>query len=82
MLSYGPCQTPTLYFCVERHKQIQNFVSVQWRRPFFEYQGIEFFATQADESGRAHFPPGGTARVVSVAEEWKYVKKVPGLNTV
>jgi len=32
MITFGPCQTPTLNFCVERHFQIKNFKSeIFWR---------------------------------------------------
>ncbi|CEF61010.1 DNA topoisomerase 3-beta [Strongyloides ratti] len=31
-LSFGPCQTPTLNFCVQRHKDIKNHTSVSYWR--------------------------------------------------
>eukprot|EP00928_Gymnodinium_smaydae_P089617 TRINITY_DN7354_c0_g2_i1.p1 TRINITY_DN7354_c0_g2~~TRINITY_DN7354_c0_g2_i1.p1 ORF type:complete len:1373 (+),score=227.90 TRINITY_DN7354_c0_g2_i1:530-4120(+) len=32
-LSYGPCQTPTLWFCVERHKEIEKFQRQAFYKP-------------------------------------------------
>ena len=34
MLSYGPCQTPTLWFCVNRQNEIKNFVSTPFYKLF------------------------------------------------
>ena len=37
-LSYGPCQTPTLWFCVERMKEIKNFQSRQYYKIYVEIE--------------------------------------------
>eukprot|EP00392_Amoebophrya_sp_AT5.2_P018702 g19308.t1 len=35
-MAYGPCQTPTLWFCVERHREISGFKKERWFQPCFE----------------------------------------------
>jgi len=42
LLSYGPCQTPTLWFCVERHKEIQKFVREPFYQVSFQSAGLEW----------------------------------------
>lgn len=37
LVTFGPCQTPTLGFCVERDDEIKNFVS----KPFYRVSLIE-----------------------------------------
>ena len=39
MVTFGPCQTPTLGFCVERYEQIQSFKPVE----FFRVRKFTFF---------------------------------------
>ena len=55
VLSYGPCQTPTLYLCVARDSEIRAFVA----RPFWTLHARAVFDV-----------PGGGKRRVEVDLEW------------
>eukprot|EP00667_Euglena_gracilis_P012220 EG_transcript_12542 len=45
MVSYGPCQTPTLWFCVKRHNEVQAFNPT----PYWELQAL----VQAPDGGES-----------------------------
>eukprot|EP00111_Clytia_hemisphaerica_P010804 TCONS_00031598-protein len=93
VISYGPCQTPTLWFCVQRHKEIQKFrpdkfylVSVmanlhgQRLQLKWEHGNV----TNPDDLNQMESAVRSAreARVVEVRETRKTVRKPLGLNTV
>ena len=51
MLSYGPCQTPTLGFCVQRHVEIETFKPEP-------YWLLELSLTKRGRSLKAHWKAG------------------------
>ncbi|CAM9802638.1 unnamed protein product, partial [Phaeothamnion confervicola] len=57
VISYGPCQFPTLGFIVERHKHIENFV----REPFWSIK-LEYTPTAEDEDNGDEEGGGGSGR--------------------
>ena len=37
-MSYGPCQTPTLWFCVQRAKEKKKYKSTSYYRIYIEIE--------------------------------------------
>jgi len=52
-VTYGPCQSPTLWFCVQRHDQIATFVP----RPYWRVQASVDVSTPADQEDRGGHGP-------------------------
>ncbi|XP_055813969.1 DNA topoisomerase 3-beta isoform X1 [Solanum dulcamara] len=93
VISYGPCQTPTLGFCVDRYLQITMFKPEKfWMlHPYIMYKGYELklewersrlFDADVAAMFRNRIVEVGTMRVVRVSEKLESKSRPSGLNTV
>merc|ERR1740128_360190 len=96
-ISFGPCQTPTLWFCVQRHKLIKEFrpeeyyslrlqADVNGRRLEFTWaDGDKITARdqlQQMEAAVNQAIQAGRVNISGLSEERKVARKPLGLNTV
>eukprot|EP00884_Botryococcus_braunii_P010708 jgi/Botrbrau1/19639/Bobra.0003s0009.1 len=93
VISYGPCQTPTLGFCVERHLSINSFQPEDYwtLRPLVSKSGDELelewergrvFDSAVAEVFRSLVAETGWVRVARLEEKEERRSRPPGLNTV
>ncbi|XP_033112816.1 DNA topoisomerase 3-beta-1-like [Anneissia japonica] len=94
LISYGPCQTPTLGFCVNRHDQIQSFkpelywvLQVQANHPSgrklnLDWERVRLFDKEVAQLFLNMVKNTDTARVLSVSKKEKSKQRPLALNTV
>lgn len=93
LISYGPCQTPTLNFCVERHQAITSFqpepfwavrphVSKAGERLDLDWERGRVFDQDVGAMFAALVREAKRLRVVSVTEKEDRKARPHGLNTV
>lgn len=94
LISYGPCQTPTLGFCVDRHDRIQSFkpepfwvIHVQIEHPGgktvnLDWDRVRIFDKEVAQMFVNMIKSADSARVLKIVQEEKYKGKPIALNTV
>lgn len=91
LISYGPCQTPTLGFCVDRHDQIQTFKpEAFWKiqvktasNVILDWDRGRIFDRDVAHAYLDHMKNGKHAvKVISVKEKEKAKQRPQALNTV
>ncbi|GAB4821904.1 hypothetical protein N2152v2_008950 [Parachlorella kessleri] len=93
VISYGPCQTPTLNFCVERHQALVAFqpepfwvvrpvVAKAGQRPALEWGRGRVFDAEVGAVFQRLVHEARQLRVTEVSEKEERRQRPPGLNTV
>eukprot|EP00729_Bicosta_minor_P008419 gene8419-1733_t len=94
LISYGPCQTPTLGFCVERHDQIQGFqpepywvIEVAVRKGLsaairLDWERVRLFDQEVTTMLHSTIADVAEAEVLSVEQKEKTRGRPAAMNTV
>ncbi|KAL8143853.1 hypothetical protein V2J09_016885 [Rumex salicifolius] len=93
VISYGPCQTPTLGFCVQRHLHINTFKPEKFwvLHPYVIHKGYELklewgrdklFDVDIASMFQKLVSEDGIAEVTDVSEKQEHKGRPSGLNTV
>lgn len=93
VISYGPCQTPTLNFCVERHQAIASFqpepfwsvrpiISKGGLKPLMEWERGRVFDPEVGAMFQKLVKEGQSLKVVDFTEKEDRKGRPAGLNTV
>ncbi|XP_061166711.1 DNA topoisomerase 3-beta-1-like [Saccostrea echinata] len=94
LISYGPCQTPTLGFCVDRHDKIQSFkpepywvIQVKLTLPEgrtvdIDWERVRVFDKEVAQMFVNMIKSSDSARVLKVTQDVKSKSRPQALNTV
>ncbi|XP_013414482.1 DNA topoisomerase 3-beta-1 [Lingula anatina] len=94
LISYGPCQTPTLGFCVERHDKIQSFKPEPFwviqlpvthpsgRTLHLDWDRVRIFDKEVAQMFLNIVKGADKARVVNIVNKEKTKARPQALNTV